>query len=174
LLFYALAQAGRAVCAAGSPGQTWRPRTHGLAIGDPYPDIGSTTITPDGRTNSAFRLFCSALGSAPLTAPTTLGNLWATNRVLQRTPELGASDHQKSLRLNEADDVLHPLAQWWAVLLGLSSLARYHPERWGDALARDKSAAAIPIEEALDIGRDVLPGMLLDAITAQQAQRRRT
>ena len=54
---------------------------------------------------------------------------------------------------------------WWATLLALSSLARYHPERWTAALRRDQSQLAIPIEEALAVARELLPYMLLHALT---------
>lgn len=68
--------------------------------------------------------------------------------------------------LNEAGNVLPPLSIWWAILLTLSSLARYHPEQWNDALDRDKSLTAIPIEEALEIGREILPWMFVHALAA--------
>lgn len=171
LLFYALAQAGRAVCAAGIRGQTWRPRTHGLAIGEPYPTIGDTPITPDGRSNSAFRLFCSAIDGVALDAPTTLGALWASDANLSCTAELGEQHRQCADGVSD----LAPLARWWSLLLALSSLARYHPERWGDALSRDGSPSAIPIEDALDVARDALPTLLAGALAdlkALEQQRR--
>jgi hypothetical protein len=66
--------------------------------------------------------------------------------------------------LNSASDVLEPLPLWWATLLALSSIARYHPETWTAALARDKSKSAMPIEDALDIGHELLPWLLLDLL----------
>jgi hypothetical protein len=50
--------------------------------------------------------------------------------------------------------------------LALSSIARYHPEEWSVPLARDKSQAAVPIEEALDIDRELLPWLLWPASAA--------
>lgn len=52
LLFYALSQAGRAVCAANISGQPWRSSSHGLKIGDPGSTIGETIVTPDGGPHS--------------------------------------------------------------------------------------------------------------------------
>ena len=49
-------------------------------------------------------------------------------------------------------------------MLTLSSLARYHPEAWTAALMRDKARTAMPIEEALDIGREMLPWLLLGVL----------
>jgi hypothetical protein len=61
-------------------------------------------------------------------------------------------------------DQLTPFAASWAVLLALSSAARYHPDRWVAALDRDKSVLAIPIEEALARTRESLPWLMLHAL----------
>jgi len=265
LLFYALSQAGRAMCAARISGQPWRASSHGLTIGDPAQAIGETTVAPDGRPASSFAMFCRALGASSLSAATSLGDLWASNPKLDRVEGLGADStpalqlteissgepavraaivgplaadlpldpgaaatelrsrlasypsaadglavcagdrvgHQGEPRvevewrdadgellavhqvapglgsqrsgaflspaLNRAGDVLPHLAVWWAILLALSSLARYHPERWSDALNRDRSVTAIPIEEALEIGRELLPWVLLHAMRPDPA-----
>lgn len=66
--------------------------------------------------------------------------------------------------LNAAGDVLDYLPLWWAILLTLSSLARYHPEAWSAALMRDRAHTAVPIEEALDIAREMLPWLLLGVL----------
>lgn len=50
--------------------------------------------------------------------------------------------------LGTTADVLRPIALWWLLLLALSSIARYRPDRWVLALDRDRSVAAVPIEEA--------------------------
>jgi hypothetical protein len=258
LLFYALSQAGRAACAARIRGQPWTSRGHGLSVGDPSGDLGSTVVRPDGGPSTSFAMFCRATGSATLSEPTTLGALWAANPKLETVPGLGdaatraldlvliasggptaralivgpvarglaadengaqaelaarltdypgatdglvvsnasprsSRDGQPQIEigwrdpsgtpvdvgqiapgygmpnsgaflrpaLNSAGDVLEPLSLWWATFLALSSIARYHPEAWNAALVRDKSQAAVPIEEALDIGRELLPWLLL-------------
>jgi hypothetical protein len=81
-------------------------------------------------------------------------------------PGLGKEKSGAFLRaaLNDEGDVLGPLALWWATLLALSSLARYHPEEWVAALARDKSPSAIAIEDALDAARELIPWMLLGSL----------
>lgn len=265
LVFYALAQAGRALCAAAVSGQPWAPASHGLAVGDPTPDLGATLVSPDDRRDSAFRLFCRALGAQGLTAPTTLSRLWASHIHLDTSPSLGgnalrviqldgvsgepmtrahlrgeaardlprntdaatatlrerlrdypaardlvvldvpqpfaspaeprveigwlldhgaprpvakrapgpvsgdAAGHTLYPALNDAGDVLPPLALWWATLLALSSIARYQPEAWHDALARDRSKSAIAIEQALEVSRELLPWMLLSALESVPA-----
>jgi hypothetical protein len=261
LLFYALSQAGRAVCAARVGGPAFRSRGHGLSISDPSGGLGSTIVKPDGGANTSFAMFCHAAQSSALRAPTTLGALWAANPKLEVVAGLGDGDSRALeltlitsgetatralivgpvadglpsdqagaeaeltrrlagypgaadglvvsdpsprvsrdgrpqvevgwrgpdgtatavelvapgygnpnsgafLRpaLNAAGDVLAPLPLWWATLLALSSLARYHPEEWSAGLARDRSQAAVPIEEALDIGREMLPWLLLGVL----------
>lgn len=64
-----------------------------------------------------------------------------------------------------AQDALSPLMLWWALLFGLSSIARYDPETWVAALAVNDSNLAVPIEAALDTALEVLPDLILDALT---------
>ena len=64
------------------------------------------------------------------------------------------------------DDLPSVLMTWWAALLGLSSLARYHPVEWVQAIdPNNKSAETVVLERGLDAAIDVLPGLILDALT---------
>ena len=132
LLFYALSQAGRAVCAAHTSGQPWQSRGHGLSIGDPGKPIGETPVRPEGSSDSSFAMFCGALGAEPLSEPTTLGRLWAANRHLERVDGLGLGDPE-ALQLT----VIGP------AYMGGSSL---HAQITGDLAAHlpaDLDAAAV-------------------------------
>jgi hypothetical protein len=60
-----------------------------------------------------------------------------------------------------------PLTGWWALLLGLSSLARYHPARWRQALDVDRDPVAVGLERVLDIAQDVLPHYVLAGLDLQ-------
>jgi YaaC-like Protein len=62
---------------------------------------------------------------------------------------------------------------WWALLFGLSSIARYDPETWIDALVVNDSELAVPIEAALDVALEALPELILDALTPPRASHRR-
>jgi hypothetical protein len=62
-------------------------------------------------------------------------------------------------------DALSPLMLWWALLFGLSSIARYDPETWVRALAVNESEFAVPIEAALDAALEALPDLILGALT---------
>ncbi len=60
---------------------------------------------------------------------------------------------------------LHPLLVWWAVLYGLSMVARYQPARWTEHLDVDKSALAVPLETVLDGALDACPELIRLALS---------
>jgi hypothetical protein len=60
---------------------------------------------------------------------------------------------------------------WWALLFGLSSVARYEPELWIGALDVNRSPLAVPIEAALDAALEALPDLILDALTSHDEPR---
>jgi hypothetical protein len=66
--------------------------------------------------------------------------------------------------LGPNDDVLAPLMVWWALLYGLSHIARYHPAAWTRALDPLNSALAVPIESALAWAREIMPGVILEVL----------
>lgn len=260
LVFYALSQATRAVCAARIEDQQWNPTGHGLSVKHAGGTLGETIVVPEGGPVASFALFCRALGTDGLTGATTLDALWAANPQTESVTGLGEEAHpvlelscigsgdlyvsasiggefaqdlpvdpndatdavasrlvhaypravglrvdqvrpnyagvQEAVlswpgpngkkrpinevapgltshpnsgaylqpSLNKAGDVLAPLPLWWATLLTLSSIARYSPDRWMAALARDRSVCAVPIEEALKNAHELLPHMLLAAL----------
>ncbi len=85
LLFYALAQAGRAILAAHAP-QPWEVHGHGLSIGIEGEEIGATRISPSGE--GLFQAVAAATGSDPLTEPITLAETWARIPHLPRSADL--------------------------------------------------------------------------------------
>lgn len=60
----------------------------------------------------------------------------------------------------------HPLMLWWALLLGLSSLARYEPAAWTEAIDLDASPMAVSLERVLDIAAERVPFRVHQALTA--------
>lgn len=60
------------------------------------------------------------------------------------------------------------LMLWWLLLFMLSSVARYDPELWIEAIAVNSSPQAVPIEAALDMAVEVLPELILAAITVSR------
>jgi hypothetical protein len=58
----------------------------------------------------------------------------------------------------------HPLMLWWALLLGLSSFARYEPAAWTAAIDPSTSALAVGLERVLDIAQERVPARVLAAL----------
>jgi hypothetical protein len=63
--------------------------------------------------------------------------------------------------VGENEAPLHPLATWWAILFGMSMLARYHPRIWTALLDLDRSREAVAVHSVLDAAREVVPYLLL-------------
>jgi hypothetical protein len=61
---------------------------------------------------------------------------------------------------------LHPLLALWAVLLGLSSLARYEPAAWSKMIDIDTSAEANAIENLLDEAISSVPDAALHLLAS--------
>jgi len=59
---------------------------------------------------------------------------------------------------------LSSLMAWWALLFGLSMVARYEPAGWVSALRYDESELAAPLERLLEIGLDRVPELVLEAL----------
>jgi hypothetical protein len=55
----------------------------------------------------------------------------------------------------------YPLMLWWALLLGLSSLARYEPGIWTSAIDPDTSQLAVSLERVLDVASERVPKRIL-------------
>lgn len=58
----------------------------------------------------------------------------------------------------------HRLIRWWALLLALSSLARYHPAEWTKSLDVDDSVLAVDLEEGLRVAEATLPELIARAL----------
>lgn len=71
--------------------------------------------------------------------------------------------------VGQMTDALHPLMAWWAVLFGLSMMARYEPANWYAMTQIDSSPDANAIEHVLDQALDVIPSILLDGIRLASA-----
>jgi len=89
----------------------------------------------------------------------------------QRAPQYRVrGQHWLRPMLNGSRDFLNPLMTWWALLFGLSMLARYHPAPWTHALAIDESLVAMPLERSLDEALEAVPPLVLDALRRETLQ----
>jgi hypothetical protein len=69
--------------------------------------------------------------------------------------------------LGDGDNRLSIFMTWWAVLLAVSSLARYHPATWAQAIDPDSSSVTVPLEKGLRLAKDVLPQLVVHAVTGR-------
>jgi len=74
-LYYGLAQAGMAIAAAHAP-DPWSFSRHGLRLGDRNPELADMLVGPEGE--GGFQKVAAATGSPLITAPVSLGMLWAS------------------------------------------------------------------------------------------------
>jgi hypothetical protein len=58
----------------------------------------------------------------------------------------------------------HFLGLWWALLLCLSSVARYEPALWTATIDPDQSKLAVPLEQVCDFAIDFVPRILRDTL----------
>jgi hypothetical protein len=89
LLFYALAQGGRAILAAHERAQ-WEVHGHGLSAVPRRDRIGETCIAPSGT--GLFQAVATATGSPSLDCPMTLSQIWGRIPSLRRAPGLGLEE----------------------------------------------------------------------------------
>jgi hypothetical protein len=57
------------------------------------------------------------------------------------------------------------LIAWWALLFGLSMLARYYPSEWVRALDPNASELSVRIDAALDEAMSAVPHLVLEALS---------
>jgi hypothetical protein len=65
--------------------------------------------------------------------------------------------------------LLSPLMTWWALLLGLSIIARYEPANWGRLLEVGSCGWAVAIEHTLGRAINVIPHLVRDALLGEQS-----
>ncbi len=67
-------------------------------------------------------------------------------------PAIGGVDHPS------------PYGLWWTLLLSLSSLVRYEPDLWSEAIDVDTSPVAVPLEQLCDYCEWFVPALLLGKV----------
>ncbi|MFI0242274.1 YaaC family protein [Streptomyces sp. NPDC016845] len=65
---------------------------------------------------------------------------------------------------------VHPLLAWWALLFGLSILARYEPAAWAKIIDIDRSVSASAVEHVLDQALVAVPHVALLTIKDAAAE----
>lgn len=116
----------------------------------------------------------TSVSSVIVTAPGADESPWRQYRVEFTEPILAVGESYLSpltfyLRPSVETGKAPPraLMTWWATLLALASLARYRPGAWVGALDKDRSPLAIPLEDGLRTARQLLPRLVLHALTGR-------
>nr|WP_167546328.1 YaaC family protein [Streptomyces zinciresistens] len=125
------------------------------------PDAPETVLWHDRGNGPAEELEVFLPSVLALPVDTDAGRLEALKR---STLYRGPSDAYAFPALGSMDGPVHPLLAWWAVLFGLSILARYEPASWAEIIDIDNSSAANAAEHLLDQAIVVVPHMALMAI----------
>jgi hypothetical protein len=86
---------------------------------------------------------------------------------LERVAPIDALTERRWLRPRIGDADLNTLMTWWALLFGLSMLARYEPGYWVNALDFDRSGRAAQLSELMDVALDAIPQLVLEAISVE-------
>ncbi|MGW6722861.1 YaaC family protein [Streptomyces sp. NPDC054995] len=135
-----------------------------------YPSLKGWSHTPDApnsvlwhnRGNGSMEELEVFLPST-LTIPVD-SNAGRFEALKRSTLYRGPSDAYAFPALGSMAGPVHPLLAWWAVLFGLSMLARYEPASWAGIIDIDSSSAANAVEHLLDQAIVVVPHMALMAI----------
>jgi len=69
-----------------------------------------------------------------------------------------------------AGSTLNSLMTWWALLYGLSMVARYEPGAWVSALDLDRPGLAAQLTELMDAALEAVPVLVLEALTGQSKE----
>lgn len=85
---------------------------------------------------------------------------------LNRIAPGGTGFQARWLRPAVGGVALSSLLTWWALLFGLSMLARYEPAGWMRELDYDSSDLAAPLGELLEIGLHRVPELVLATVVA--------
>lgn len=92
--------------------------------------------------------------------PDIAGHLAALDRIAPG----GVGFDERWLRPGVSGMPLSPLMTWWALLFGLSMLARYEPGSWTAALALDRSPLAAALAHGLRVAVARVPELVLGAL----------
>lgn len=120
-------------------------------------------------------------GLSVITVPTTAGDAlqchWPVTERNMAGHARTFAEHTSSSALDADSHWLRPavgghatssLVTWWALLFGLSMIARYEPAGWQEALDYDLSPLAAPLDELLNVALDVVPQLVLEALALDE------
>ena len=152
-----------AVASRGQEAEWLAERERVVAHLAPYPSLaGFEFLNPTGP--ASLRLIDSNSASLPIRWPIKAGES-AESAMKDRTI-LYRSENLAFPAIGADVRPVHPLLAWWAILYGLSMLARYEPDAWAGYIQVNGSADAVPIEALLESSINVLPELIHQVVTS--------
>jgi hypothetical protein len=105
-------------------------------------------------------------GQAPLLQwPGEPSDFWGWQRRRDQLLPLDPLTGARWLRPALAGAALSTLMSWWALLFGLSMLARYEPSGWVRALDLDRPGLAAQLTKLLDLALEAVPTLVIAALS---------
>jgi YaaC-like Protein len=95
--------------------------------------------------------------------PTINGHI----ELLDRVAPGGTGHSPRWLRPGVGGVALSSLLTWWALLFGLSMLARYEPAGWAKVLDVESSELAVPLGQLLETALERVPELVIEALSAE-------
>ncbi|MBZ4016132.1 hypothetical protein CCS38_10325 [Streptomyces purpurogeneiscleroticus] len=135
-----------------------------------YPSLAGWSHTPDVPDSIIWKARDDRPGEElEIFLPSRLGRAarheeGAEEALARATEYRGSRDFYAFPKLGSMSEPIHPLLAWWAVLFGLSILARYEPEAWAATIDIDRSPSANAVEHLLEQATAVVPHLALLAI----------
>jgi hypothetical protein len=107
----------------------------------------------------------SSRSRATVAWPNESADVPGWRETLERVAPTDPLTGQRWMRPSVGGSALSPLMTWWALLFGLSMLARYEPGAWVAALDLDRPGRAAQLAELMDQALEAIPTLVLEAIS---------
>jgi hypothetical protein len=131
--------------------------------GDPAGDVGTELARYPAAAGA--KIVSSSRSRAVLAWPTDSPDYFGWRRTLERVAPPDPLTGTRWLRPAVAGGDLNALMTWWALLYGLSMVARYEPGAWVRALDLDRPGLAAQLTELMDIALEAVPLLVFEALT---------
>lgn len=140
-----------------------------LAGAHAYTSKVAASVEPAGATDVAVRDPETGMLTVGRPAPNdiTRAEQWDREKAFYSLVEVVGPDKNVGHALPSlaGGAISSPLMLWWGLLIGLSSLARYHPGLWTATIDPDSSETAIMLEQVLDVAAERVPQRIYEALS---------
>jgi len=136
--------------------------------GEPAPDVQIELARyPATR---GCKVITYSRSSAAVACPTDSPDYFGWRTTYERVAPVDPVTGERWMRPAVAGSTLNSLMTWWALLYGLSMVARYEPGAWVSALDLDRPGLAAQLTELMDAALEAVPVLVLEALTGQSKE----